>query len=206
MTESLELFESAGLVPAQYWQDPNSNYRLWLLRKPPFFFPNKTISPVKGASAPLEDQRFGSVPTRSEWEALWKMWDTITLGMIPEPMLHEKPIDLRHKCESENEMSSRNRANGDAPAQACFIWVICKWRLRGAYLRTSTLNLDSTAPLSLTSTSLVCSTASIRNPRSSRIFSSEVSTRTWRTLTSATYVVRRSIGRHSPWLTFSPTL
>jgi len=120
MTESLELFESAGLVPAQYWQDPNSNYRLWLLRKPPFFFPNKTISPVKGASAPLEDQRFGSVPTRSEWEALWKMWDTITLGMIPEPMLHEKPIDLRHKCESENEMSSRNRANGSGTCSGLF--------------------------------------------------------------------------------------
>jgi len=75
-----------------------------------------------------------------------------------------------------------------------------------AFLRTWKLNLDSTVPLSLTSTSLVCSTASIRNPRSSRIFSSEVSTRTWRTLTSATYVVRRSIGWHSPWLTFFPTL
>jgi hypothetical protein len=97
MTESLELFEQAGLVAVQYWQDPNSNYRLWLLRKPPFFFPAKTLAPKKG-SEPLEDQRFGSAPTRDEWSALWKLWDTITLGMIPEPMLHEKPIDLRHKC------------------------------------------------------------------------------------------------------------
>jgi hypothetical protein len=100
MTESLELFEKAGLVAVQYWQDPNSNYRLWLLRKPPFFFPAKTLAPKKG-SEPLEDQRFGSVPTRDEWSALWKLWDTITLGMIPEPMLHEKPIDLRHKCKLE---------------------------------------------------------------------------------------------------------
>jgi len=29
---------------------------------------------------------------------MWKLWDTITLGMIPESMLMLAPIDLRHKC------------------------------------------------------------------------------------------------------------
>jgi L-histidine Nalpha-methyltransferase / hercynylcysteine S-oxide synthase len=40
----------------------------------------------------------GNVPTWDEWENLWKIWDLVTLQMIPKEMLHQKPIDLRHKC------------------------------------------------------------------------------------------------------------
>ena len=29
---------------------------------------------------------------------MWAAWDFINLKMIPESMLHEKPIDLRHIC------------------------------------------------------------------------------------------------------------
>jgi hypothetical protein len=40
----------------------------------------------------------GNIPTLDEWRNLWKAWDLVTLRMIPEEMLHQKPIDLRHKC------------------------------------------------------------------------------------------------------------
>nr|KAF8995500.1 C-type lectin protein [Cyathus striatus] len=40
----------------------------------------------------------GNIPTPEEWQNLWSVWDLITLGMIPQGMLHQKPIDLRHKC------------------------------------------------------------------------------------------------------------
>lgn len=39
-----------------------------------------------------------AMPSLAEWQDLWKLWDTITLGMIPPSMQLEKPIDLRHKC------------------------------------------------------------------------------------------------------------
>ncbi|CAE6446239.1 unnamed protein product [Rhizoctonia solani] len=32
------------------------------------------------------------------FEYSYKSWDAITIGMIPQEMLHQKPIDLRHKC------------------------------------------------------------------------------------------------------------
>ncbi|KIM72320.1 hypothetical protein PILCRDRAFT_99370 [Piloderma croceum F 1598] len=38
------------------------------------------------------------VPTLFEWRDLWAAWDLVTLEMIPPIMLHQKPIDLRHKC------------------------------------------------------------------------------------------------------------
>lgn len=42
--------------------------------------------------------RFPTIPTLEEWSNMWKLWDTVTLGMIPPQMMMEKPIDLRHKC------------------------------------------------------------------------------------------------------------
>ena len=38
------------------------------------------------------------LPTLAEWEQLWSVWDLITLKMIPDSMLHQKPIDLRNPC------------------------------------------------------------------------------------------------------------
>ncbi|KAF8198039.1 DUF323 domain-containing protein [Pholiota molesta] len=40
----------------------------------------------------------GQHPNLAEWDTLWASWDAVTLRMIPEGMLHQKPIDLRHKC------------------------------------------------------------------------------------------------------------
>jgi hypothetical protein len=107
MTESLELFDKAGLVPVDSWQDKDSNYRLWLLRRPPFYFPVQATA-VCAKEIPANQSRFETVPSRDEWHALWKTWDAITLQMIPEQMLHEKPIDLRHKCRFTFNLSPRH--------------------------------------------------------------------------------------------------
>ncbi|KAF7321472.1 hypothetical protein MKEN_00667900 [Mycena kentingensis (nom. inval.)] len=40
----------------------------------------------------------GNIPTVEQWKTLWRAWDMVTLQMIPQEMLHQKPIDLRHKC------------------------------------------------------------------------------------------------------------
>ena len=44
------------------------------------------------------DGKYGNIPTFEEWKIVWATWDVITLQMIPKTMLHQKPIDLRHKC------------------------------------------------------------------------------------------------------------
>lgn len=103
------MFEKAGLRIIQYWKDPQSEYRLWLLEKPAFYFPllpkvaKQADSPLNGdqqpkTSAASTADSWSSIPSRQEWDTLWKYWDLVTLDMIPEGMLHQKPIDLRHKC------------------------------------------------------------------------------------------------------------
>jgi L-histidine Nalpha-methyltransferase / hercynylcysteine S-oxide synthase len=44
------------------------------------------------------DGKYGNIPTVEEWKILWATWDLISLQMTPKTMVHEKPIDLRHKC------------------------------------------------------------------------------------------------------------
>jgi L-histidine Nalpha-methyltransferase / hercynylcysteine S-oxide synthase len=85
-------------------------YSLWLLERPAVFFPvidtlKSTIVDTAGATAqskPLSlleaSESPFAVPKMVEWEAMWKAWDAVTLGMIPPEMLHERPIDLRHIC------------------------------------------------------------------------------------------------------------
>lgn len=103
------MFEHAGSRIIQYWKDPESEYRLWLLEKPAFYFPlmpevAKQLDPASHlddlpmTSTASSSGAWPSTPSRQEWETLWKFWDLVTLDMIPEGMLHEKPIDLRHKC------------------------------------------------------------------------------------------------------------
>lgn len=70
---------------------------LHVLEKPTFVYP-----PLKDIIArslcPSDDGTSGNIPTLEEWKTLWSTWDLITLQMIPPAMLHQKPIDLRHKC------------------------------------------------------------------------------------------------------------
>jgi hypothetical protein len=36
---------------------------------------------------------------------------SVTLGMIPDELLHQKPIDLRHKCERDCKAPCRAKRN-----------------------------------------------------------------------------------------------
>lgn len=90
----------------QHWKDPQSLYNLYLLERPAFHFPLlkefTQASPPQDLAALLAEPNDKlspySIPTIKEWHEMWKAWDAITLGMIPPSMLHQKPIDLRHKC------------------------------------------------------------------------------------------------------------
>ncbi|KAG8868209.1 hypothetical protein FRB97_002624, partial [Tulasnella sp. 331] len=101
-TEALAMFAAANLRVVNRWVDNTSRYSVWLLERPPFTFPiipSLMKIPKVAPTTPLSTQKsFPSVPTLAEWSQLWALWDKITLEMIPEGMLHQKPIDLRHKC------------------------------------------------------------------------------------------------------------
>ncbi|KAG9311989.1 C-type lectin protein [Chiua virens] len=93
--DALHIFSTSGLrvvFSVSYGADTVSptlgggRATLYLLERPQVSFPSLP------AVAP-----FG-VPTPEDWRALWAAWDLVTLGMIPRDMLHQKPIDLRHKC------------------------------------------------------------------------------------------------------------
>ena len=103
-----DLFASSNLQPIHRWTSANGLYSLWLLRRPSFIFPVQP-SPLQatmdGPPAPYTfplsnsvEPRFPAIPALDEWKNLWALWDTVTLAMIPPTMLHQKPIDLRHKC------------------------------------------------------------------------------------------------------------
>jgi formylglycine-generating enzyme required for sulfatase activity len=49
---------------------------------------------------PLVAEKYAaqSVPSLEEWDQLWAAWDAVTLEMIPEEELLEKPIKLRNAC------------------------------------------------------------------------------------------------------------
>lgn len=107
--DAIALFDAAKLRPMRRWQDKQGRYSLWLLERAPFSFPVPSLARPLDAPTTIDDRKalsksqklatdFSSIPTRGEWAELWKAWDAITLGMIPQEMLHQKPIDLRHKC------------------------------------------------------------------------------------------------------------
>lgn len=120
----MDLFDAAGLRCIQKWTDSTSRYDIWLVEKPSFHFQSShsltghrrrsslsiedandvtgswefdSDGSTGGAGIPTLRIGFG-LPTLQDWELMWKAWDTVTLTMIPESMLHEKPIDLRHIC------------------------------------------------------------------------------------------------------------
>ncbi|KAJ8591598.1 hypothetical protein M405DRAFT_814114 [Rhizopogon salebrosus TDB-379] len=84
--DALHIFTSVGL--RSIFGQPSScgSGTLYVLERPAVSFP------------PLDLTRPWGVPTTQEWKDLWAAWDLVTLGMIPSDMLHQKPIDLRHKC------------------------------------------------------------------------------------------------------------
>jgi hypothetical protein len=86
------LFTETNLRPLRCWTDPDSSCSLWLLERPPFSF-----RPLRSPASALSNTPFG-VPTLEEFQELRAAWDFITTKMIPDSMLFEKPIDLRHIC------------------------------------------------------------------------------------------------------------
>ncbi|EJD07989.1 uncharacterized protein FOMMEDRAFT_73812 [Fomitiporia mediterranea MF3/22] len=72
---------------------PVKDGELYLLERASFSFPS--LTPLSTSAGKVNP--FGP-PTREEWRTLWSAWDLVTLRMIPPEMLHQKPIDLRHKC------------------------------------------------------------------------------------------------------------
>ncbi|KAI9508419.1 DUF323 domain-containing protein [Russula earlei] len=91
-SDAYHLFTEANLRPLKRWTDPDTNYTLWLLERPPFNF-KLLRSPASG----LSNSPFG-VPTLQDFHEMWAAWDFVTRTMIPDSMLFEKPIDLRHIC------------------------------------------------------------------------------------------------------------
>ncbi|ORX33987.1 hypothetical protein BD324DRAFT_584223 [Kockovaella imperatae] len=88
--EAIDLFKSANLRVVESWKAPESEYRLFVLERPHVTFNDTEMK--------SEPKKIKGVPTWDQWEGLWKLWDHITLDMIPPEMLHTKPIDLRHIC------------------------------------------------------------------------------------------------------------
>ncbi|KIK98122.1 hypothetical protein PAXRUDRAFT_134897 [Paxillus rubicundulus Ve08.2h10] len=87
---ALNIFSATGLRSIFSVSSPNADFTLHCLERPQFSFP--PLLPATPSYSP-----FG-VPTVNDWQKLWAAWDMVTLGMIPQEMLHQKPIDLRHIC------------------------------------------------------------------------------------------------------------
>ena len=87
-----QLFTEANLRPLRCWTDADSGYSLWLLERPPFNF-----RLLQSPASEISNTPFG-VPSLQDFEEMWAAWDFITQKMIPDSMMLEKPIDLRHIC------------------------------------------------------------------------------------------------------------
>ncbi|KAF8629899.1 hypothetical protein AX15_003254 [Amanita polypyramis BW_CC] len=95
----LALFSTASLRPIHSSVTEKGRWAFHVLEKPAFTFSPLTVFPTFfPASNGVLDGKKGNVPTLEEWRNLWFAWDFVTLRMIPPEMLHQKPIDLRHKC------------------------------------------------------------------------------------------------------------
>ncbi|KAJ3222740.1 hypothetical protein HDU81_009622, partial [Chytriomyces hyalinus] len=79
------LVDRAGFYWPNRWADATGRYDVHLFQKAPFHL----------MGVPLEDLKKG-VPTLAEFEEIFKVWDAISLTMIPEGGHLEKPISLRH--------------------------------------------------------------------------------------------------------------
>ncbi|KAK9475867.1 hypothetical protein V1514DRAFT_338698 [Lipomyces japonicus] len=83
IAESNALFSRCLLTKLKTWTDSSNMYGLHLLSVPPFRFKYVMKS---------------TCPSVSEWKELWKAWDTVAYDMMCNPMLHEKPIQVRNEC------------------------------------------------------------------------------------------------------------
>ncbi|KAF9268739.1 hypothetical protein L218DRAFT_970017 [Marasmius fiardii PR-910] len=93
----------ALLRPIISYSSPNGS-STYIIERPAVAFPPLSHTPTfhpavaVPAVASLPKNTIGNIPTLEEWKRLWAIWDLVTLQMIPQEMLHQKPIDLRHRC------------------------------------------------------------------------------------------------------------
>ncbi|KAK0620319.1 C-type lectin protein [Immersiella caudata] len=84
--EAQKLWKLAGMTETAQWRHIDE-YGLHMLTKPRMSF---SLMPSLYARSVL--------PTVEDWEALWASWDIVTLEMLPQQELLEKPIKLRNAC------------------------------------------------------------------------------------------------------------
>ncbi|CAG8949217.1 hypothetical protein HYFRA_00004841 [Hymenoscyphus fraxineus] len=85
--DAVELWEAAGLQETNHWTATSDNYSIHYLVKDKMAFHTDPAVYAKS-----------TVPNLEDWEGLWRAWDTVTRGMLPEEELLEKPIKLRNAC------------------------------------------------------------------------------------------------------------
>ncbi len=78
--------------------DSSTKRTYYIVERPEVVFPPVRSLTYMSASPAGHCVDPANIPTLDEWRTLWKIWDLVTLKMIPQHMLHQKPIDLRHKC------------------------------------------------------------------------------------------------------------
>ena len=83
--ESDSLWQSANLIHQMAFSNKDGDYHLHLLSPAKIEFAEKA-----------NDYAKGPIPTISEWQTLWAVWDTVTRAMVPREELLEKPIKLRN--------------------------------------------------------------------------------------------------------------
>ncbi|CAK5265600.1 unnamed protein product [Mycena citricolor] len=92
----LNTFAVAGLRCVLSAVSESGHESVYILERPRVVFPPLSSAPSYSPCAKKPET--GNIPTLGEWQNLWRAWDLVTLGMIPQEMLLQKPIDLRHKC------------------------------------------------------------------------------------------------------------
>ncbi|RPD52159.1 hypothetical protein L226DRAFT_574902 [Lentinus tigrinus ALCF2SS1-7] len=65
-----------------------------ILERPPLTYPHLSSTPATKLNPTANPY---TLPSLDEFDRAWQTWDLISLGMIPQELLHSKPIDLRHK-------------------------------------------------------------------------------------------------------------
>lgn len=99
--DHLNAFAVASFRPIISFASPNSSYTLSVVERPAVVFPPVSFTLPLISSSGVSGRRVDlteNIPTLNEWKTLWSAWDLVTLKMIPQEMLLQKPIDLRHKC------------------------------------------------------------------------------------------------------------
>ncbi|KAJ7874794.1 C-type lectin protein [Mycena olivaceomarginata] len=102
-----------------------SQYTVHVLERPTVVFPPLSQTP---SFSPSLKTVGGNIPTVEEWVRLWRAWDMVTLGMIPNTMLLQKPIDLRVYFTLAISRHSLDmllsKAIGGAPTEPAYFWNI----------------------------------------------------------------------------------